>query len=296
MIRLAPVTATWDPQRVDEAVDEGTRVGPAPVLLGDTVASADGLPTSRRARQGNTALLLERLTTQAGYQPPQPGDRDAPYGRFGGRRIIGSGSRVGGGVYLGRKPREAIAVDAGPGSLLQQILDEWFADLRAEVAKIAPPRRLDRALRQHLEQDLPRVIAALVQRALPFDEAVVRAVARDLDVQPDQLVPLDAYLARRGGVCRHQVCFVGATLEWLLDHGWLRDGRHRPWYLRWFRRLPGSGPAVTIERKHVPGAFSHAWVRWTRADGVVFVLDAAQGVYVRLDALDDVGRAFYGPA
>jgi hypothetical protein len=280
-----------DPQRADEGQDEATRVGPAPAIV-QTASGVETGQTARRARQGNTALLLERLTTQAGYETPRPGDLDAPYGRFGGKRIIGSGSRVGGGVYLGRKPREAIVVDVGADSLLRQTLDKWFQGLRAQPERL---RRGDRAIRRHLEANLPQLLADLVEQALPFDEEVVRSVARELDVQPDQLVPLDAYLARRGGVCRHQVCFVGATLEWLLDEGWLADARRRPWFLRWLgpRALPR--PAVTIERKHVPGSFSHAWVRWTRRDGVVFVLDAAQSVYVRLDALDEDGRTFYGP-
>lgn len=234
----------------------------------------------QHAREGNTAILLERLTPGDGYVPPESGEDDAPYGWFQDRHVIGSQSRVGGGVYLGRKPREAIVVDVRAGGLLRQSLAAWLDDLLVEVESgLRGPQRpeaLVRAVRRQLDTNLPHRLANLVQRTLPFDEAAVQAVARDLKLQPDQCVPLDAYLARKGGVCRHQVCFLGAALELLAADGWLA-GR------------------VSIVRKHVPGYFSHAWVRWTRArDNVVFVFDAAQDVFSPLLALDASGQQLYG--
>jgi len=56
-----------------------------------------------------TKLLVERINVSPLYTPP---DKDAPYGRFANRPVIGSGMpHILGGVYLGANAREAIVVE-----------------------------------------------------------------------------------------------------------------------------------------------------------------------------------------
>jgi len=222
-----------------------------------------------RARTGNTAILLARLRAD-GTLEPAGNDPGAPYGWFHGWRIIGAGSRVDGGVYLGRKPREAIVVDMRrPGSLLRTVFDRWVDQLCAD--------RDDEATRRDLRLNLEARVAALVEAHMPYDETVVKRLDRQGYLRPDEPIDLDVFLAAKGGVCRHQVCFVGAMIERLVD-----------------RRLMAA--ELSLERKYVSGWFSHAWVRLTWQDGEAVVLDPAQRRYVKLNDLDPGSRMLYGRA
>lgn len=220
-----------------------------------------------RAKSGNTAILVSRLAADGTLQPSE-GDPDAPYGWFHGWRIIGAEARIDGGVYLGRKPREAIVVDMRrPGSLLRKVYDRWLERLQKGLR----PEQLRADLRAHI---LARV-SELVEEHMPYDEATVKRLDKQGFLRPDEPIDLDVFLAAKGGVCRHQVCFVGALLERLIDHGWLH-GR------------------VSLERKFVSGWFSHAWVRLRLGDGDVVVLDPAQRRYAFLHTLDSGSQMLYG--
>lgn len=246
---------------------ERVGAGDAPPAVVDAPAVVADDRGFDRAKSGNTAILLQRLSAD-GTLEPFSGDPDAPYGWFHGWRIIGAEAKIDGGVYLGRKPREAIVVDMRrPGSLLRTVYDRWLAHLRTD--KTADQTRAD--LRDHLTQR----VAELVEAHMPYDEQVVKRLDKQGYLRPDEPIDLDVFLAAKGGVCRHQVCFVGAILERLADNGWL-DG------------------AVSLERKFVSGWFSHAWVRMQWRHGAVVVLDPAQRRYVALHELDAGSRMLYG--
>lgn len=232
-----------------------------PVAISSDVRGFD------RAKSGNTAILLQRLSAD-GTLEPSSGDPDAPYGWFHGWRIIGAEAKIDGGVYLGRKPREAIVVDMRrPGSLLRKVYERWLEQLCQTVGADAA--------RHDLRRNLTTRVSELVEAHMPYDEQVVKRLDKQGFLRPDEPIDLDVFLAAKGGVCRHQVCFVGAMLERLADNGWL-DGR------------------VSLERKFVSGWFSHAWVRLKWQDGTVVVLDPAQRRYVALRDLDAGSRMLYG--
>ena len=222
---------------------------------------------------------MERLSPDAGYAPPDATEPDAPYGWFRGRRILGSGVPIDGGVYLGRKPREAIVVDTSRPELARvhaDLVHRIHVAVEADTGpRLLAPGAVLGAMRRYLARNLLAEMRDLVAREMPYDDAVVRAIAAELRLQPDDRIHLDVYVRRHGGVCRHQVCLVGVLLELLVRDGWIA-GR------------------VALQRKHVPNWFSHAWVRFEDARGDIFVLDPAQGLYMRLDQLDDAGRQFYG--
>ncbi len=220
-----------------------------------------------RAKSGNTGILITRLAADGTLQPSE-GDPDAPFGWFHGWRIIGGETRIDGGVYLGRKPREAIVVDMRrPGSLLRKVYELWLE--RLQSGKTADELRLE------LRTQILSRVAELVEDHMPYDEQVVKRLDKQGFLRPDEPIDLDVFLAAKGGVCRHQVCFVGAVLERLIDAQWLQG-------------------KVSLERKFVSGWFSHAWVRLEGPDGAVFVLDPAQRRYALLGSLDAGSRMLYG--
>ncbi|MSQ84057.1 MAG: hypothetical protein EXR77_14435 [Myxococcales bacterium] len=219
------------------------------------------------AKGGNTDILVTRLAADGTLQPSE-GDPDAPFGWFHGWRIIGGETRIDGGVYLGRKPREAIVVDMRrPGSLLRKVYDRWLE--RLQLDKTAEETRED------LRRAIFSLVAEIVEEHMPYDEQVVKRLDKQGFLRPDEAIDLDVFLAAKGGVCRHQVCFVGAVLERLIDNGWLTG-------------------TVSLERKFVSGWFSHAWVRLQLGDGEIVVLDPAQRRYASLRSLDTGSRLLYG--
>lgn len=263
-LRSWSASGAFDPALCDERDDEDTAAMPA--VDGADPARVAALHQYDRAKGGNTAILVQRLTRMGLLQASD--DPGAPHGFFRGWLVIGSDTPINGGVYLGRKPREAIVVDMRrPGSMLLATYEAWRTALTGARSKAD--------VRADLEQTLPARIAALVAEHMPYDEAAVHRLERRGLLRPDEPIDLDVFLLERGGVCRHQVCLVGAFLERLALEGWM-EGK------------------ACLERKFVSGWFSHAWVRFTAKDGQTWVLDPAQRRYERLEALDPSAQLLYG--
>ncbi len=267
-----------------ERLEPETRAGDSGGANAEAVAAAqleteiivESLSNGWSAQAGNTAHVMARLGDHVGFEPPT-GDPATPYGRYLGRPIIGRDSRIDGGVYIGRKPREAIVVDMVRGGLLDSVYRNWLRELEGH-APMWPWQHLTagrkRAVQRYVQHHIGTLSRALVNRLLPFDRHVVAQVASEHTLGPDDKVRLDVYLRRRGGVCRHQVCLLGALLERLVLEGWA-EGR------------------VSIDRKFVPRQYSHAWVRWTDGEGRVWILDAAQDVWGLLETFEPERRWFY---
>ncbi len=243
----------------------------------ETEVIVESLSNGWSAQAGNTAHVMARLGSNAGFEPPSGTDPSTPYGRYLGRPIIGRDSRIDGGVYIGRKPREAIVVDMARAGLLDNVYRNWLRELQKQ-APMWPWQHITtgrkRAVQRYVGLHVATLARALVSRLLPFDRHVVAQVAQEHTLGPDDKVRLDVYLRRHGGVCRHQVCLLGALLERLVDEGWA-EGH------------------VSIDRKYVPRQYSHAWVRWTDGGGQVWILDAAQDVWGPLDSFEPERRWFY---
>jgi hypothetical protein len=222
-------------------------------------------PPRSLPRGGNTAWAIQRIASRGELQPLSPWD--APYGRYRGRRVIGAASRIDGGVYLGRMAREAIVIDmARPGSLLRRVYDAFVAGLSGGTGRGRVPLAT---------AALVPALRALVTAVMPYDEARVHLLEQRSLPADDSLVDLDLFLHLGYGVCRHQVCLVGAVLERLVDEG----------------RLQGR---VSLQRCFVEGWFSHAWIRWCGGDGVPWLFDPAQHRYCPLADVDPSVWLVYG--
>jgi hypothetical protein len=192
-----------------------------------------------------TVFAEERLKEHPFYQPPEPGEAT---GQYQGRPIIGRKTRINGGVYVGASAREAIVVDDQKSSLLPS----HFTVLRDEILKDSPLRlrwrkRMDPQHALHLSY-------AYTQQIMPYSSEVSDGIQ---NAHPaDKKISLGLYIAKGGGVCRHQALLSGYFVEKMIDEGYL-DGE------------------VHVERNTtVRGA--HAWVRYTPPKGEAMIIDPAR--------------------
>lgn len=261
-------------ERLDEAFESPNALCETATSISiSAVSEADRGRAQRIGR--STAALIERIHAHNFYAAPRPGDTDAPYGRFHGIPIIGMGTKIIGGVYMGHLPREAIHV----------VMDAKHTELHRLHEKFVRPRRgwkywvwwvlgqRDMAL-SVFKRNLLIDLMQFVQRELPFNEAEVDRLARQHHLNRDVFVPLDVYIRHRAGVCRQQMCLTGALLELLKQDGYI-DGTPR------------------INRRYIPGLLAHAWVKYTASDGVEWIVDPAQNVCLPLAELDEARRWFY---
>lgn len=271
-ISLATIfTDAFQPDRFDELLSSETDMLKTATGISITVVPEEARGRAQRRGQ-NTALLLDRLHGFPFYVPPRAGDQVAPNGRFFGHPIIGMGTRVIGGVYMGHKPREAIHVDArDPNGEIRRLYKRFVHRRRTFWYWFWLMTHPKRAIGKNLFVDLMH----FVQHELPFSDEVVRRVGAQHHLNKDKIVSLDVYIHARGGVCRHQMCLLGALLELLAEDGYV-------------------GGATSINRRHVPGLFSHAWVEHQDSDGSRWIIDPAQNVCEQLSNLDGSRHWFYG--
>jgi hypothetical protein len=232
--------------------DSGTTLTGSVQLTGD--------PKHWDVQAGHTAKVQERLAGHPDYAGPRQGDWRAPYGRFAGRPVLGANMLLDGGVYLGRRAREALIVDSHqPASLVEKAVRVWLNQLPSDLAS-------------QLFGESERLLAAF----LPYRPEVVSAMQERGQLQPDKLVDLGVFIQAGGGVCRHQVLLLGVALERAIVSG----------------RLYGR---VSLERRHVPGWFSHAWVQYRSPEGRIAVLDAAHERFGWYDQMGLGGHTLYAP-
>lgn len=273
---MNPSTLTFNPRLVDEFFENP----PAEMMW----TSAGPLPTEELPRSGrkafltNTMLVMERLSGQPNYIEPIPGDRVAPYGRFRTRHIIGTGTRVLGGVYLGHRPREALVVTADSPTLNRLVLsffERRFSLIRkkyllGEIDFECTPEQLRRVFTQDLHEQL----FVFVRECLPYDEPQTSKVFKTAKIPLDAELSLDVYVEAKTGVCRQQVLLLLALFE-LLERMKLTEGR------------------MLISRCYIPNMFSHAWARYERPDQPTYILDPAQNFCGRLDHGGEMGKFVY---
>ena len=266
----------FDIHRVDEALEEISRQDFKQTNVGEllSVSSRDvsGIPT-------NTMLVMERLANHPDFQAPMVGDFAAPHGRFRGRHIIGTGTRVLGGVFLGHHPREALIVDETDPKLQKRLrsfirtrmeaIRCSFLDGDIEVEKGSP------VMCKAFAHELPQALFAFTRTYLVYDEPRVAHIFREAHLEVDAEFSLDHYLRAHYGVCRQMVLFLVAMFE-LLEKQGLTEGR------------------MFLCRCYIPHLFSHAWARHESSDGLVFILDPAQDFLGRLDEGGAMGRFIYG--
>ncbi len=226
----------------------------------------------------NTMLVMERLSGHPEFRVPVAGDLAAPYGRFRNRHVIGTGTRVLGGVFLGHVPREALVVDVEDAWLQKkflQFMHARFANLRSlylrgelDIEMTVP------GLSRAFAQALPEALFAFTRTCLTYDETRVARLFREKQLELDAEFSLDHYLAAGTGVCRHMILFLVAMFE-LLEKKSLTIGR------------------MFLCRCYIPHMFSHAWARHEAIDHPILILDPAQNFLGPLEEGGEMGKFIY---
>ncbi|MFC1730883.1 hypothetical protein ACFL6I_11165 [candidate division KSB1 bacterium] len=170
---------------------------------------------------------------------------------YKGRPIIHRNSPIDGGVYLGETGREAIVVDSVKYEKLRELYQK--ATLKA--------------LEQGwlLEDFILGAVYNAVDEAMPEQSEVkIRNLMKRMKVHADKKVALDVFLEIGIGVCRHTSVACGAVLEMFRNDG-LIDGH------------------ISADRNYDPNYGSHAWCRYEKRNGEIWVLDNALGNFGRIE-------------
>jgi len=195
-------------------------------------------------KTSRTVLAVERVSKSGYYTLPT--DENTPHGLYMGRPIIGSGTRIAGGVYLGGHRREAIVVHE------HGVLAEAYSNLKSSVVRELPiyKRWLGRA-------PVQRALAAsfdYTRQLMPYDAEIAHEIRREHS--DDRKVHLGRFVALRGGVCRHQALLAGFFVERMIDDKFLSGEVH-------------------VER-NTTNAGTHAWARYIPEQGESYIIDPAQ--------------------
>jgi len=114
-----------------------------------------------------------------------------------------------------------------------------------------------------------------VSEALPVqDENAVRDLIEKYELRNDVMVPLDFFLERGIGICRHSALACGALLELLKKDGIIRG-------------------KASIDRNSISRVGGHAWCRYTSFNGKVFILDVTLEYLGTLSNASKKGRWNY---
>lgn len=226
----------------------------------------------------NTQILMNRLADHQDYTPPNKNDELAPYGRYKGHPIIGTKTKIISGVYMGHGKREAILVDMNSRAgvhLRTAYMDFLWKKFtwKFMFSRLISWWPLSNKSKQIFKTNLEKDLLKFVQKRLPFNDEKVSELGWRLRINNDVIVSLDTYLEAGFGVCRHQMCLLGAILEKLIEIGF-------------------CGGFVEIHRRHIPGLFGHAWIRYTH-DSEVWIIDPSQDICSRLSDMDNASRWFY---
>ncbi len=265
----------FNPRLVDELFERKSNRE-----ITDTIAGLSHATTQAegRARFSNTAIAVERLLGHPEYQRPIASDPSAPYGRFRGRHIIGTGTRVLDGVYLGHRPREAIYADASSDlfkSFFAQFVEDRFSVMKTQLIHGEIKLELTReGLMRAFLHELPHALFEYTKACLPYDERKTATVFREANIEPDAELSLDAYLLQKTGVCRHMVLFLVGMFELLSKMG-LTEG------------------TMSVCRCYIPNLFSHAWARFDQEGTESLILDPAQDFCGSLENGGEMGKFVY---
>lgn len=262
----------FNPRLVDELFERRSDREITETLAG-LGRSMDGVD---RSRFSNTALAMERLVDHPDFRPPIKTDPLAPYGRFRDRHIIGTGTSVLGGVYLGHRPREATVVDEEELRVyVLQFIERRFSNMRTLFLRGEIKLEIStEGLLHAFAQDLPKALYDFTNHCLPFNEYKTAMVFRDANIGLDEELSLGAYLRARAGVCRQMILFMVAMFEML-------------------EKMSYTEGKMFVCRCYIPNMFSHAWARFEKEGEVPLILDPAQNFLGSLENGGEMGKFIY---
>lgn len=236
-------------------------VRPRPVALADQGLATmpagidrDYQPRFEPVRgEGGRTFLAGELRLQDGYVRGVDGAPD----RYLGRDVIGRGTPIDGGVYIGVSRREAIVVDFN-NATLEASYNEFISRMD-KLSRGSPAVFKERVLRE-LNDFVDRKMGG---RGVGIVEKVDQFLEKH-NLSGDKKVHLGVFLENESGVCRHRALMAAAFLERMAKEG----------------RLSG---AVEVQRNGISEMGAHAWAFYKNSSGDGIVLDPMQGFVGRAD-------------
>lgn len=176
-------------------------------------------------------------------------------GIWGGRPIISRDSPINGGVYLGAGPHEALVIDD------QKYPEELNRVYNGVISQMA--RQDGKSVFQKVFGVVGENLGGRQGQKL-IDRVEAEVDKLTAKYGPDTKVPINDFIRKKIGYCRHRAVLGAYILERLVKEGHIRG-------------------SVSVDRNEVPGLGGHAWVRWTEPSGQVYILDSAIGYVGSLD-------------
>lgn len=208
----------------------------------------------REVAENRTQLALIRVREEDIFFE-EPGN-DSELGYYRERPIIGRGTPINGGIYLGGEAREAIVVDDKESFRLG-----WYN------WKLG-----NRIFHADSEYSVLAVTHGLVNEIMPYDPATTKKIAEPY--YGDKSINLGAFVKAKAGVCRHQALLAGYLLESLINQD----------------RIPGK---VSVRRNTIDSLGAHCWAEYEADSGDVYVIDPAQQYLGLKEAAHYQGRWRY---
>ncbi len=146
---------------------------------------------------------IKRIEFKYGFEPNFT--KQAPYGFFRNRHVIGETTKISNGIFVSAIPGEAIVVDEKYG-----VLQEVYQKLLSKISI------LDNTNSSYEYQVFSKVIT-LARETLRYSEESVENLTRQYRIDFDEKVSLDLYVKKKVGVARHQVLLAAYLMEKLKE-------------------------------------------------------------------------------
>lgn len=185
-----------------------------------------------------TELLKQRLKDNPLYEEPCGKER---IGKFADRPIIARDTPINGDVYLGSGQREAIVVD---DQKYPQELDRAYQQLKTAMDQ---GRSSGKGIFDFVYEIAKENLGGSKNPADCEKQVDQLAASLVKTYGPDTKVPLNDFIKRGAGICRHRALLAGYLIERLVKEGILKG-------------------EVSVDRNYLPHQGGHAWVRWTGAN------------------------------
>ncbi len=174
-----------------------------------------------------------------------------------GRPVIGAGTPIHGGIYIGQSRREAIVFDF-KNATLEKSYQEFLQ--RMEKLSAGSPERFKESVLQELHNFVDKKLGGRGQGIMGRVEHLLESAA----IKDDRKVNLGFFIDAGAGVCRHRALMVAGFLERMIKEG----------------HLNGS---VEVRRNGISGVGAHAWALYRNSAGDEIVIDPMQGFVGRVD-------------
>lgn len=212
-----------------------------------------------QASWNKTERLIRRLESSPRYRSP---DKESPYGYFDGRKVIGRDAPVNRSVYLSSDSSIAIVVDDEKfPSELNAVYQEFQLESKPgsgsllEIASKVVAGKLGHFQTPNGEQEVEDL------------ERQIRMIRRE----EDPVVPLNLFVKKGMGVCKHRALLVGYLLERMVKEGKLKgrisvdrnttdDGGHA--WVRYRTPPPGNKVFIVDPSLNFVGSLKKAEEKW----------------------------------